>query len=194
MSARAVLRVALVAAAVVLAVALQVSVLSRLPVPGATPDLLAVLVAAVGLVGGSSAGAGTGFGAGLLLDVAPGTDGVVGRWALCLTVVGWVAGLLSARVAGPSRRAPWATAVGVCAALAAAAVVLSWAVSAALAGPGRPAPGVSAAVELLPTQALYAAVLALALLPAVAAVEHRTRPRRRPHLSRARVPAGGTAR
>ncbi len=175
----AVARWAVLALAAVATVAVQVSVLSRLPLPGATPDLVAVLVVGVGLVAGSSPGAAVGFGVGLLLDVAPGIDGVLGRWALCLTLAGWVAGLLSARVAGPSRRAPWATAVGVMAGLAAATVMGSWGLTALLAGDARTAPGAMQAVRLLPTQALYAAVLSLAVLPALAALERRTGPARR---------------
>ncbi|MET7637877.1 rod shape-determining protein MreD [Streptomyces sp. NPDC005438] len=78
---------------VVVALVVQVSVLARLQLPGAAPDLLLLTVLALALVYGHVAGALTGFGAGLLADLAPPADHAVGRYALVLCVVGYAAGL-----------------------------------------------------------------------------------------------------
>lgn len=85
------------AALVLLAVVLQVSVLSQLAVRGVVPDLALVLVVAVGLARGARSGAVVGFWAGLLLDVAPPADHVAGAWALVLLLVGLLAGRAAAR-------------------------------------------------------------------------------------------------
>ena len=82
---------------VLLAVVLQVSVLSQVAVRGVVPDLALVLVVAVGLVRGARSGAIVGFWAGLLLDVAPPADHVAGAWALVLLGVGLLAGRAAAR-------------------------------------------------------------------------------------------------
>ncbi|UGY91410.1 rod shape-determining protein MreD [Streptomyces gobiensis] len=78
---------------VVVALIVQVSVLARLQLPGATPDLLLLTVLALALVYGHTSGAIIGFGAGLLADLAPPADHAVGRYALVLCVVGYAAGL-----------------------------------------------------------------------------------------------------
>lgn len=77
---------------VVLAVVLQTSVLARLPLPGAAPDLVLVVVVAVGLLEGTRTGMLTGFAAGLLADLAG--DAELGRLALVHVVAGYLAGLL----------------------------------------------------------------------------------------------------
>jgi rod shape-determining protein MreD len=77
-----------------LALVLQTSVFSHLAVQGVVPDLVLLVVVATALRYGSETGLVTGFGAGLLLDLAPPADHVVGRWALALMVVGYVAGRL----------------------------------------------------------------------------------------------------
>jgi rod shape-determining protein MreD len=87
-------------AAVSLALVLQVSVFSHLAVQGVVPDLVLLVVVGAALVHGSELGLVLGFGAGLLLDLAPPADHVAGRWALALMVVGYVAGRLTT---GPSR-------------------------------------------------------------------------------------------
>jgi len=58
------LRTALTVALVVTAVLLELTVLPFLHLPGATPDLVAVTVIALGLVGGPVRGAATGLAAG----------------------------------------------------------------------------------------------------------------------------------
>lgn len=87
-------RILLSTALVVVALILQVSVLARLQLPGATPDLLLLTVLALAMVYGHTSGALIGFGAGLLADLAPPADHAVGRYALVLCVVGYAAGLI----------------------------------------------------------------------------------------------------
>jgi rod shape-determining protein MreD len=82
--------------AVSAALVLQVSLFSHLAVSGVVPDLVLLVVVAAGLAHGSELGLVVGFGAGLLLDLAPPADHYAGRWALALLVVGYVAGRLSA--------------------------------------------------------------------------------------------------
>ena len=85
-------RLLLGAASVLTALLLQASVLGRLPLPGAAPDLLLVLVVAFALVEGPLSGTVTGFVAGLLADL--GADHEIGRAALAYALVGYVAGLV----------------------------------------------------------------------------------------------------
>lgn len=78
---------------VVVALVVQVSVLARLQLPGAVPDLLLLVVVALALVYGHVSGALIGFGAGLLADLAPPADHAAGRYALVLCLIGYLAGL-----------------------------------------------------------------------------------------------------
>lgn len=80
------------AAAVLTALLLQLAVIGRLPLPGAAPDLLLVLVVGFALAEGPLAGIITGFVAGLLADSVG--DHQLGRLALAYVVVGYVTGLL----------------------------------------------------------------------------------------------------
>ncbi|WP_149564390.1 rod shape-determining protein MreD [Streptomyces cacaoi] len=86
-------RMLLTAALVVVGLMVQVTVLARLQLPGAVPDLLLLVVLGLALVYGHTAGALVGFFAGLLADVAPPADHAVGRYALVLCLMGYVAGL-----------------------------------------------------------------------------------------------------
>ncbi|TDC80052.1 rod shape-determining protein MreD [Streptomyces hainanensis] len=78
---------------VTVALIVQVTVLARLGLPGATPDLLLLTVLALALVYGHVGGCLVGFFAGLLADLAPPADHAVGRYALVLCVIGYAAGL-----------------------------------------------------------------------------------------------------
>jgi rod shape-determining protein MreD len=86
-------RMLLSTALVVVALVIQVSVLARLHLPGAVPDLLLLTVLGLALVYGHVGGALVGFGAGLLADLAPPADHAAGRYALVLCVIGYLAGL-----------------------------------------------------------------------------------------------------
>ncbi|MFC3577554.1 rod shape-determining protein MreD [Streptomyces yaanensis] len=78
---------------VVVALVIQVSVLARLHLPGAVPDLVLLTVVGLALVYGHVGGCLIGFGAGLLSDLVPPADHAAGRYALVLCVVGYLAGL-----------------------------------------------------------------------------------------------------
>lgn len=86
-------RMLLSATLVVVALVIQVTVLARLQLPGAVPDLMLLVVLALAFVYGHVSGALIGFGAGLLADLAPPADHAAGRYALVLCVIGYLAGL-----------------------------------------------------------------------------------------------------
>lgn len=77
---------------VLTALLLQTTVLAVLPLPGAAPDLLLVLVVAFALAEGQLSGTVTGFVAGLAEDLAG--DHQLGQLALAYVVVGYVVGLV----------------------------------------------------------------------------------------------------
>src|SRR5690606_5793699 len=87
-------RILLSSALLVVALVVQVSVLARLHLPGAVPDLLLLTVLGLALVYGHVGGALVGFAAGLLADLAPPADHAAGRYALVLCVIGYLAGLV----------------------------------------------------------------------------------------------------
>ncbi|MFJ5232084.1 rod shape-determining protein MreD [Kitasatospora sp. NPDC088391] len=124
------MRIVLSAVLLVLALVIQVSVLGRLQLPGATPDLLMLVVVGLALVYGPTGGCLVGFSAGLLADLAPPSDHAVGRYALVLCLVGYGAGLLRPE-AGRQRSALSALAV---VAVAAVASTLLYATVGALVG------------------------------------------------------------
>ncbi|MFJ8883956.1 rod shape-determining protein MreD [Streptomyces sp. NPDC102402] len=86
-------RILLSVALVVVALVIQVAVLARLQLPGATPDLVLLVVLGLAFVWGPVSGAFIGFGAGLLADLAPPADHAAGRYALVLCIIGYVAGM-----------------------------------------------------------------------------------------------------
>ena len=77
-------RMLLSATLVVVALVIQVSVLARLHLPGAVPDLVLLTVLALAMVYGHVGGALIGFAAGLLADLAPPADHAAGRYAQAL--------------------------------------------------------------------------------------------------------------
>ena len=80
------------AATVLTALLLQDTVLTKLPLPGAAPDLLLVLVVACALIEGPLSGMTTGFVAGVLADSL--ADHQLGRLALVYAVVGYATGFI----------------------------------------------------------------------------------------------------
>ncbi len=85
-------RAAVAAVAVALALVLQVSVFGPLAWEGVVPNLCLLVVVAGALTRGPQFAMVLGFGAGLLLDLAPPADHVAGRWALALLLVGYLVG------------------------------------------------------------------------------------------------------
>ncbi|MFD1826289.1 MULTISPECIES: rod shape-determining protein MreD [Mumia] len=150
------------------AVVLQVSLLAPLVPTGVAPDLVLVVVVAVGLCTGAADGAVTGFVGGLLLDAAPPADHVLGQWALALTVVGYLAGTVD-RGSRPS----WVSDAATVAAGAFVGTSLF-----ALSGLLLDQPGVTVS-GVLPVVALataYDVVLGLAAVPGVRALLVRLEP------------------
>ena len=78
---------------VLAAVLIEVTLLSRLGIPGATPDLVVVTVVAIALTMGPVQGAVSGFVAGVLLDLAPPGDTLIGVNALVYVGIGFVTGV-----------------------------------------------------------------------------------------------------
>ena len=155
-------------ALVVVALALQVTLMSRLPLPGATPDLVLLAVVGLALAYGPGFGLVTGFCAGLATDLVPPADHAIGRWALVLTAIGYLAGLAR----NDSRRSVFVP-VAVVAVAAVASVLLFAALGALLDDPHITWPAVSA---LLPTAVIYDVVLSPFVVSGVLALAHRVEP------------------
>jgi rod shape-determining protein MreD len=164
----AALRWALVLALLLTALLLQLTVLPLLGLPGATPDLLLVTVAALGWAGGEVRGAVAGFVAGLALDLVPPADGVLGLSAVVLTVVGYLAGLLG------ERRDRGALVTIAAVALLAGGSVLGYAMLGGIVA--DPHVSWERVPVLVVTETLYAAVLAAFVVPAVGALVRRLEP------------------
>jgi len=124
----------LAAGALVIAIAIQLSVLNGLRLPGGgTPDLVLVLAAALAVAEGPVAGMLFGFGAGLCLDIAPPGSPVIGLYALVFCLAGWAAGRLSPVAGHSDRSSSGLVSVGLLAVVVAAAEALTAALGLALA-------------------------------------------------------------
>ena len=77
-----------------LAVLVELTLLTRLGIPGATPDLVVVTVVAIALAMGPVQGAVAGFVSGLLLDLAPPGDTLVGVNAIVYIAIGFITGVV----------------------------------------------------------------------------------------------------
>lgn len=84
----------LIGGLIVTAVIVQLTLLSRLGLPGATPDLVVVTVVAIALALGPTQGAVAGFVAGVLVDLAPPGDSLLGVNAIVYVVIGYVTGIV----------------------------------------------------------------------------------------------------
>lgn len=163
MSAR---RFLLGAATVLGALLLQAAVLSVLPLPGATPDLLLVLVVAFALAEGRLSGLVTGFVAGLSADLL--SDHALGRLALVYAVVGLAAGGLPDDTERSTFH-PFAVVAVAC-----AGAVLLFAAQGGLVGDTR-VTGRSV-VDSLASSVAYAVVLTPFVVPVIAALVRRIDP------------------
>jgi rod shape-determining protein MreD len=161
-------RVALAVVLVTVAVALQVTLFSRLPLPGASPDVVLVTVIALALAHGPGFGLASGFGAGLLVDLVPPADHEIGRWALVLALLGYAAGLAWQE----TRRSAFLPVLIV--AVASGLSVLLYAGLGALIS--EPQVTWVAVSELVPTAVLYAVVLSPFVVSGVLALAHRVEP------------------
>lgn len=93
------------------AVVLQLSFFGHFSLQGVVPNLVLLVVVAAGLTRGPELAAVLGFTGGMLLDLVPPADHVAGRWALALTLVGFLAGHVR-RDAGRSTLLALATVAG----------------------------------------------------------------------------------
>jgi rod shape-determining protein MreD len=99
-------RVAIFAAAVLLALLVETTVLPAVAVATFRPDLLVLLVVGVALVEGPDSGLRLGFAAGLAQDLVGGGQTLVGLGALVLMAVGWAAGRGRPYIAASRRSGP----------------------------------------------------------------------------------------
>lgn len=153
---------------VVAAVIIQVTLLSRLGLPGATPDLVVVTVVAIALAMGPAQGAVAGFVAGVLLDMAPPSDTLWGVNALVYLGIGYLTG----RVIDPrDRTVPLL--IGIVGLSAGGATILVAALDTVL-GSSRVSWDAVAGMAL--SSALYAVILAPGLVLGVAALARRITP------------------
>ena len=135
------------------AAVIQVSILTRLPLPGGTAELVLLVLIGIALARGPQAGAVAGFGAGLVLDLMPPADHGVGRYAFVLCLAGYLLGMLGRRVSVDSTLGIMATT-----AVTATGVFLGFAAIGALVGDPRVTG--PAVVRLLPSVVLYTTALA----------------------------------
>jgi len=158
-------QVVVTGAAIVLALALQTTVLSRLPLPGNQPSLLLVLVVAAALAGGVPAGVGVGFTTGLAADLL--SSHPAGLLALVFLLVG----LLVGRIEAPSERSVvWPIVVM---AVAAVGSFLCYLVVLTLVDRGSV--GWHTQLAGLPAGVLYDVMLTPFVVPVVAGAERRLR-------------------
>ena len=86
------LRALVAAAAVAVALVLQVSFFPHLAWDGIVPNVCLLVVVGAALTRGPQFAAVLGFAAGVVIDLAPPADHIAGRWALALVLVGYLAG------------------------------------------------------------------------------------------------------
>lgn len=152
-------RIVLCGLLIIVSVVIEVTVLAPLDFPGATPSLVLVMVAAIAFAFGPVTGSASGFAAGILLDLAPPATGTLGISALILTLVGYALG----RVFDSDTRPVVLTTV-----LTAGAAAIAIVAGAALGGLlGNPRIIWSDVPVMVLTGALYAAILALPIVPIV---------------------------
>ena len=145
---------------VLAAVIVEVTLLSRLGLPGATPDLVVVTVVAIALAMGPTQGAVAGFSAGVLLDLAPPSATVLGVNAIVYLAIGYVTGFV---IDPRDRTVPILMGI---VGLSAAAAVLATAALDSLHGSDRVA--WSEVPGMVLSSALYAVILAPAVVLGVA--------------------------
>ncbi|MEP6461840.1 MAG: rod shape-determining protein MreD [Frankiaceae bacterium] len=149
---------------ITLAVLLQVTVLTRLALPGGGPALVVLVVGVVAVLDGPAAGMLVGFAGGLLADLAPPSEHRLGQSMLVLVCVGEFVGLLHRRSAGMMRSAVLVGVATLLAGLGVAALdlVLGY-------GPG----GIGSALRMIGATTAYNVVLAIPLLAVGGGQRHR---------------------
>lgn len=152
-------RVMLVVAALLTGLVLQTALLSRLGLPGATPDLVLVIALVLAMAAGPGPGAVIGFSAGVLVDVAPPAGGSLGQTAAVYAIAAFVAGHLTLDAGAFDLRSTL-TIAGLTGAVTLALSVTGTVLS-------SPHVTWSAVPWFVVTSAVYGAVLALGIVPIV---------------------------
>ncbi len=152
-----VVRGAVLAMVLLLAVVLQVSFFGYLSFAGVVPNLVLLLVVAAALTRGPELAVVIGFVGGLAADLLPPAQHLAGRWALALVVVGFLAG----RVRADAARSTFGALVTVAACSFIGTSV--FALSGILLGDPATTPG--AALQVIPQALVYDLLLAPFVLP-----------------------------
>ena len=150
------------------AVIVELTLLSRLGLPGATPDLVVVTVVALALAMGPTQGATAGFCAGILLDLAPPADTLLGVNAIVYLAVGFITGFI---IDPRDRTVP--VMIGIVG-LSTAAATLATAILDTLLGSNRVAWDQMPSIVL--TSTLYAVIMAPVVVLGVAWIVRRVTP------------------
>lgn len=148
-------QVLIIGGSVLAAVLIELTLLSRLDLPGATPDLVIVTVVAIALAMGPMQGVAAGFGAGVLIDLAPPADTLLGVNAIVYMAIGFVTGFV---IDPRDRTVP--IEIGIVG-LSASAATLGTAALDTLLGSGR------VSWEEIPGMALSSALYAVIMAPVV---------------------------
>ncbi|MGI8695071.1 MAG: rod shape-determining protein MreD [Mycobacteriales bacterium] len=159
-------RLVLTGVGIVLTLALQTTVVSRLPLPGGRPDLLLVVVVAAALGGGVNVGVGIGFTVGLAADLL--SPHPAGLLALIYLVVGLTVGRIDSE---RQRGVGWSVIVVV---VAGAASLVGYVLLLTLVS--RHAPSLPSQLADLPTSLAYDVLLTPFVVPVVTFLERTSRP------------------
>lgn len=164
----AAIRALVLTVVITLAVVLQVALFPYLSYNGVVPNLALLVVVAAALVRGPEFAAVIGFLSGLAIDLAPPADHIVGRWALALVVVGYLAG----RVRHDARTSALAAIVTVAASsfVGTSLFALSGLVL------GDPAVPVGTALSVVPPAVIYDVLLTPFVLPLMMRLFRRLEP------------------
>lgn len=141
--------------------------LARLTLPGATIDLILVVVCAWAITKGPLVGAVAGFAAGLLIDLVPPTEPVLGLNSLALTVVGFTVGMLGVKPSKSFFRPILVVALAGIILILLRATLISIFVSPI---------AFSRVSELLITQAIYTSLLAVFVIPLITWLDRKLGP------------------
>jgi len=155
------------AAAILLAVLLQVGLAPALSIGGVVPNFLLLVTVTLALVEGPNWGCAAGFSAGLLFDLLG--SGPIGPMALVLAIVGFAAGMLSANMFAEGWLMPLTV-------LAIASVVTGMAYGLVVAVFGGAGTFWSTFVSVVLPEALYNVALGLLFYPVLARFLRRDRP------------------
>ena len=167
------MRITITFVLVTVAVLAQATIINRLPFDwNAGPDLVVATVVAVALTTSPAAAAGTGFAAGLAIDVMPPAEHPVGRYTLVLCLAAYLVALLYRNTGATGGRISFPTALGVTA-VTTLAVGLGYAAIGLVMG--DPRMGLTGTAYTVGTSTLVTALITpLVTLPILRLREHLT--------------------